>query len=344
MRGLAPTVLVGIVGLAGATLVLAHRYRDAWLGALAAIMVMLGVARVAVVLQLERDASFRRLFLARKSRQRLFELLLLLYFGTLAASTLWNFHLQRAPAEMLCSLGIFLFCIGINGRIQWDPGVSKLQGLLLLFVLAVCLWNPRDDIAVTSEVLLVLFAFGHCRAVQDKYDIAIEQIRNQRELRRLSELDPLTGLVNRRGFELALGDLCREGSTFTLLAIDLDRFKPVNDLHGHATGDELLRQVSRRLVSVVRSHDIVARLGGDEFAVLQLPVSELSNAQDLAERVISVLSRPFDVGEILISIGASVGIAMPKHGEVDPAPILKRADDALYEAKQAGRGRLIYAG
>ena len=343
VRGLAPTVLVGIVGLAGATAVLAHRYRDSWLGGLAVIMVLLGLLRVAVVLQLERNTGFRQRFIDRKTRRRLFELLLLLYFGTLAASTLWNFHLRRAPAEMLCSLGIFLFCIGINGRIQWNPSVSKLQGLLLLFVLAVCLWNPHDDIAITAEILLALFAFAHCRAVQEKYDIVIEQIQNQRELRRLSELDPLTGLVNRRGFELVLEHLCRQGSTFTLLAIDLDRFKPVNDRYGHAVGDELLRQVGRRLVSTVRSHDVVARLGGDEFAVLQLPFSEFTNPETLAERIIDALGRSFDVGEILIGIGASVGIAKPRPGEADPARILKRADDALYEAKQAGRGRLVYA-
>jgi predicted signal transduction protein with EAL and GGDEF domain len=75
-----------------------------------------------------------------------------------------------------------------------------------------------------------------------------------------------------------------------------------------------------------------------------LSPQQSEHASKPAERVIGVLSRPFDMGEILISIGASVGIAMPRHGEVDPAPILKRADDALYEAKQAGRGRLIYAG
>jgi diguanylate cyclase (GGDEF)-like protein len=343
MRGLAPTVLVGIVGLAGATAVLAHRYRDSRLGGLAVVMVLLGLARVAVVFKLERNAAFRNLFLARKTRRRLFELLLLLYFGTLAASTLWNFHLRRAPAEMLCSLGIFLFCIGINGRIQWNPSVSKLQGLLLLFVLAVCLWNPRDDVAITAEVLLALFAFAHCRAVQEKYDIVVEQLRDHRELRRLSEVDPLTGLVNRRGFELALDDLCRQGSLFALLAIDLDRFKPVNDLHGHAVGDELLRQVGQRLASIVRAHDIVARLGGDEFMVLQLPVTERRSAQALAERVTHALARPFDAGGIPINIGASVGIAMPSAGEADPVLLLKRADDALYTAKQAGRGRWVYA-
>ncbi len=343
LRGLVHTVLLGAIGMVGATVVVAIHYQDRVVGVIAVLLTLLAAIRVFVVLRLERSAAYRKLFLASKPRQHVFNAVLLSYFSGLAATTVWNFHLHRQPVEMLCMLGIFILCNGISGRISASPRTAKLHGVVMLCVLAVCLWNPQDIIALTAEAMLAMFAIAHCRAVQEKFDIVVEQIRIQRKLRTLSERDPLTGLLNRRGFCAALDSLCDEGVTFAILFIDLDAFKPVNDAYGHAVGDQLLHQVGERLVSIVRAKDIVARLGGDEFAVLQLPVTQRSNAETLAERITYTLGKPFHVSNHRVTVGASVGISLPSPGEVDSAHLLKRADDALYQAKQSGRGRFVYA-
>ena len=122
--------------------------------------------------------------------------------------------------------------------------------------------------------------------------------------------------------------------------IDLDRFKQVNDTFGHPTGDELLRQVAERLKGTLRETDVLARLGGDEFAIVQ--VNDLSHgdaAETLASRIIGLVAEPFSVDGKVVSIGASIGIALaPQHG-MNASDLLKMADLALYHAKYLGRNR-----
>jgi diguanylate cyclase (GGDEF)-like protein/PAS domain S-box-containing protein len=160
-------------------------------------------------------------------------------------------------------------------------------------------------------------------------------------LLQLSQRDTLTGLLNRAGFEDFLERALNEGmgSSLALLYIDLDHFKAVNDQHGHAVGDHLLKGFAQRLRTLVRPTDCVVRLGGDEFAVVLTGVRQRSNAQVVADKVIASASLPFELGALQIRIGASVGVAFG----VDPAigwhDLLTRADTMLYQAKQGGRGR-----
>lgn len=168
--------------------------------------------------------------------------------------------------------------------------------------------------------------------------------REQVRLQQLAQRDPLTGLLNRAGFEQQLQACLQvgEGAAVALLYIDLDRFKPVNDQHGHAVGDELLRQFAQRLTLLVRPTDAVARLGGDEFAVLLTGVREAGHASAVADKVLAAAHRPFDAGALQLHIGASVGVAFganPAAGASGSAELLARADAELYRAKGAGRGR-----
>lgn len=342
LRGLLPTVLMGVIGLVSSTFTLAHHYHDSFLSGLAWFMTVLGVTRSYVVLRLRNEEKFRRVYFASRLRQSLYQGLLLTYFTTLAASTFWNFYKQRAPAELLCCLGIFVLCLGISGRIGADPRAAKLQGVAMLLVLEVCLFDLHSDLAIVEVLCLAMFAVAHCLAVQEKFDIVVEQIRSQRELHMLAEHDSLTGLINRRGFEVAFDRLCRGDANFAVLFIDLDHFKPVNDHYGHAAGDKLLIAVAARLASLVRSKDVVARLGGDEFAILQLPLTHRSNAEALALRITEALALPFIIHPEAILIGASVGITLPEAGEARAEQLLSRADAALYLAKQQGRGRFVY--
>jgi len=163
---------------------------------------------------------------------------------------------------------------------------------------------------------------------------------------RLASHDALTGMPNRLHFDNfvieQLAVAVRESQRFSVLYIDLDGFKRVNDLHGHAVGDELLLSVAERLRGVVRGADVVARMGGDEFAAA-LPNTGSTGAAQVACKVIDALSMPFMLTTATVAISASVGIACyPESGD-DAASLMRRADMAMYAAKDAGKGRYVVA-
>lgn len=177
----------------------------------------------------------------------------------------------------------------------------------------------------------------------------------ERRLRDLAHTDPLTQVLNRSGFEQALAQ--RAGcapddprsvpdALVALLYIDLDRFKPVNDEHGHAIGDQLLQQFARRLRQLVRPTDLIARLGGDEFVIVLDGLHEPANAMPVAEKVVAAALQPFELPALPpLHIGASVGIAFWRPcgsaGDDGWPQALQRADAMLYRAKAAGRGQVV---
>lgn len=155
----------------------------------------------------------------------------------------------------------------------------------------------------------------------------------------LARHDPLTGLANRRHFveelQRRVGLVAQEQLAFALMFIDLDRFKPINDVHGHAVGDELLRTIGSRLAACTREDNFVARLGGDEFAVLLEGPASREAVAAAARRMLSELAAPIVVNGLKLAVGASVGIATcPEDGE-DAAELLRRGDAAMLLAKEA---------
>ena len=171
-----------------------------------------------------------------------------------------------------------------------------------------------------------------------------ERWRNETRVSFLAHHDALTGLANRPALVEKIEDACarcrRWNEEFNVLMIDLDRFKQVNDTFGHPVGDELLRQVADRIKGALRETDVLARLGGDEFAIVQVnDVTKGDSAQTLAARIIELVDEPFAVDGKVVSIGASIGIALaPQHG-INANDLLKVADLALYHAKYLGRNR-----
>ncbi len=156
-----------------------------------------------------------------------------------------------------------------------------------------------------------------------------------------SQTDPLTGALNRAGFDLRVNEALQGASDerpLALLMVDLDRFKPVNDQHGHATGDGLLVAVAQRLQNVLRPTDMLARLGGDEFAVVLPDIKDDAAAATVARKIVAALGDRFKIEGKELSIGASVGLAMARADDTVPA-LTHRADVALYQAKRGGRGR-----
>lgn len=177
-------------------------------------------------------------------------------------------------------------------------------------------------------------------------DITRQKLEEQR-VREAAQHCPLTGLPNRALiFEYThhlLAAASRKHSRGALLFIDLDDFKPVNDLHGHDIGDRLLKEVAQRMVDCVRQEDLVGRLGGDEFVIVLPYLDKGHTATTVARHVIEVLSQPFTISGLELSISASVGISFyPVHG-ADVDTLLHRADLAMYRAKETGRGHyLVY--
>ena len=155
--------------------------------------------------------------------------------------------------------------------------------------------------------------------------------------------DSLTGLGNRLLIhkELAERHALPAGSTFALLALDLDRFKEVNDTLGHQAGDEILTQVSSRIKTLIRGHDILARMGGDEFAIIVSDCQNVALARSIAQRIIESLSRPFQYGTHAVHIGVSIGICLNADAMTEPSELLYHADLALYKVKNTGRNQFV---
>lgn len=170
---------------------------------------------------------------------------------------------------------------------------------------------------------------------------AIERKRLQSQLRYMAQHDALTGLPNRvlllDRLDSALARARRDQNGFSLLFVDLDQFKPINDVHGHETGDRLLQEVARRISQCVRDADTVARLGGDEFVVLLDRTCLLDDAELVGAKIRTELCSEIRVRDLRLTITPSIGIAVyPQHGD-SAQLLLKHADDEMYRVKKEGR-------
>ncbi len=199
-----------------------------------------------------------------------------------------------------------------------------------------------------SEMHPEVNASGRAVAVRGVCKDVTEYRTTAERIYRLAHHDPLTGLANRALLRERIAEAIdrsqRTGSQMSVLCLDLDGFKAVNDVHGHGAGDRLLCEVAARLGRGVRESDTVARLGGDEFVVLQTDDVEPEAANAVAERLVEMLGAPYDLGfgDMQSAVTASVGVARyPIHGD-DSETLLHNADTALYQAKWAGKNQAVF--
>lgn len=197
-------------------------------------------------------------------------------------------------------------------------------------------------------VAVVLFSFAIRSALmQDAQERTLGQLQESRaELRRQALYDALTGLPNRRllvdRLSQALARAKRDGSRVALLYLDLDGFKPVNDMFGHAAGDRVLVEVARRLRSRVRESDTVARMGGDEFTLLMHHAAEEEHAEMVARTLLKSLNEPMEIQNRTVTITASIGIGLFPDDSADCDALLDHADCAMYAAKRRGANNIQF--
>ena len=233
---------------------------------------------------------------------------------------------------------------------------SALEMLLLSFALADRINGlRREKDAVQSEALATKHqlvaalqrseASLERRVAQRTEELEALNARlreNERQLQTLAHTDTLTGLANRLLFDARLQQSMqaarRSHGQIALLLADLDQFKVINDGYGHAIGDEVLRCMAERFRTTVREVDTVARLGGDEFAIVLTGLGSVADAEHLAEKIVSSAGEPLRVLGVPLEVGVSIGVALFSSGDQSPAELLRRADQAMYAAKEAGRG------
>ena len=204
---------------------------------------------------------------------------------------------------------------------------DRMFGVLTALAHGSKVFLPGDSAALTAYAAHAAIALSNARLVE--------------RLERQAAEDPLTGLANHRAFQRAceaeFSRAQREGGAISIIALDLDHFKAINDAYGHPYGDDVLRGVGRALRASVRPHDTVARLGGEEFSIL-LPGADTEAAYEVAERARTAIRQVSVEGRTLSS---SAGVASDASPGMRPAQLLQRADRALYDAKRRGRGQTV---
>jgi len=196
---------------------------------------------------------------------------------------------------------------------------------------------PAMAAAVLAAGLVIIMLMRGLR--RSSAELEAERARAEHQARH----DPLTGLANRAMFQerltQALERLSPDSDPVALLALDLDRFKQVNDTLGHEAGDELLRLVSERIKALLGDTDTLARLGGDEFVILQSAIKTVNDSSRLSEKIITRVSEPYKLAGTDVRIGVSIGVALARDSARDGLDLPARADLALYQAKESGRNQ-----
>jgi len=267
----------------------------------------------------------------------------------LAAIMLTAF-LHGDSGVQLLSSGV---AIGICGgqsttRVTCRLWIPLASGTIILSTLTICALVWKDQFSIIFAIFAVLYLYTYTEACRHGARTILGRLVAENELAGLVRRDSLTGLANRMGFEeeldRALNALRRNKGSVSLLMLDLDGFKAVNDDFGHPAGDAVLREVADRLRGLSRRTDYLARLGGDEFVIVVTDRHDREGLSDYAQRLIAGLSEPFSVSNHNVHIGVSIGIgAAHAPGPHESNELLAVTDVALYKVKKGSKNDFAFA-
>ncbi len=318
-----------------------HRVLLVWLG----LLVTAGLSRVAVFLHYWRWPPGEEQV---KARERLYFITMMLYFSVWGVGAIWLMP-EQSPVHQVV---IAYFLIGMAGS---AIAVFSANRFMLLCAVAVLLipmlgwFFSRGDffnvgIALGGSAFLLSAVRSSrilAKAMRQNLSLKHRLMRARAEAEQLARVDELTGLANRRALyeagETLAAQSRRLGNSLSLIALDVDHFKRINDTHGHLWGDNALQHLAELLNKSLRSTDICGRIGGEEFAIL-LPGTPLEDAVEVAEslrRQLQDTPLPMPTGELKVT--ASLGVT---EGNESVAELIRQADVALYRAKAMGRNRV----
>jgi diguanylate cyclase (GGDEF)-like protein len=263
--------------------------------------------------------------------------------------------LAQVVVEYSSLVGMLVVTAGamVSWRTGFQPARLYLAGQTALFVAVLVTilhsWGVIDwpfimenglQSGVAIEVMVFALALSSRLRLMQATQAQLQ--RRADEAVRVSESDPLTGICNRAGLASKARDLLAMQRQRTLILIDLDKFKPINDIHGHAAGDAMLVEVARRLKEQLRTSDVVARVGGDEFVVLIVEPHDRAELEVICQRLLVAIGKPLLFHGTTLNVGSSMGLARyPKDG-AELAGLLHAADVAMYHVKKNGRSGFAF--
>ncbi|HVG01639.1 MAG TPA: GGDEF domain-containing protein [Nitrospira sp.] len=336
---LVPTTIMS-VGYVLSFAVIGFEHSD-WVAATFAILgILSGAFRIGTLL---RDRSIAPLLTAERmqSLERRFAVSYYQFAVLLGVSAAYVFTLDAARFHMLMICLIVGYGAGVAAGVGLRPWIA-IPSMMIAIVPAILVAALHKDLAygLTSAMTTALLA-GGSQSLLRRYRTTNAEIARRLTFEALARQDVLTSLPNRLALREWFDGCQTLGNRQGLMAvhlIDLDKFKPVNDVFGHPVGDGLLQAIAARLTNALRPRDIAARLGGDEFVVIQRELETTKEAAALAQRLREAISAPFTIKGHEISVSACIGCALSQHALADLDELIGLADQALYAAKNAGTG------
>jgi diguanylate cyclase (GGDEF)-like protein len=261
-----------------------------------------------------------------------------LLFGAFSARAL---QVSTAESHILVVGLLFGFAAGVASGVFLRPWIALPSVLLAVIPPALVALTTSDLTYIAAGLLLCTFLAGGIERIIWNYRVSSAEITRRHDFSSLARTDDLTGLSNRLSLRESFDACVAQSGKDGLVAVhclDLDRFKPVNDVYGHPFGDALLRAVSGRLKGVLRRDDIAARVGGDEFVIVQTGIRHPGEADLLARRILRVISEPFSIDGQQVTIGTSVGYSLFPEDSSKLDDLVAQADQALVAVKRDGGG------
>ena len=245
------------------------------------------------------------------------------------------FFLDDVFSQMIVITMTLSYEVGMIVRVSVRPKVARLQFVLSHFPIGIMCFTHGNPYYDLFGVIYTFYMIGGFQLINHLHTTILERLVARYRLKQAAFFDVLTKLPNRRHLYEHLEHRLRQPQPVTVLYLDLDKFKPVNDTFGHEAGDRLLCRAADALAQETGTDGFVARLGGDEFVIVAAPHCDEAAIHALAERICRRLNTPFDLEEGTVAIGASIGIASGQGARIDATALLRNADFALYQAKRS---------